>query len=64
MDWEYLDDISKTIDDLAKQDSRERLNAIRFMEMMEFEERGGFSQVLKDIFNPSDLSAMELDSVF
>ena len=32
--------------------------------MMEFEERGGFSQVLKDIFNPSDLSAMELDSVF
>ena len=32
--------------------------------MMEFEERGGFSQVLKDIFNPSDLAAMELDSVF
>ena len=32
--------------------------------MMEFEERGGFCQVLKDIFNPSDLAAMELDSVF
>ena len=32
--------------------------------MMEFEERGGFSQVLKDIFNPADLAAMELDSVF
>ena len=32
--------------------------------MIEFKERGGFSQVLKDIFNPSDMAAMELDSVF
>jgi hypothetical protein len=32
--------------------------------LLAFLERGGFSQVLKDIFNPSDMSAMELDSVF
>lgn len=32
--------------------------------MIDFEERGGFSQVLKDIFNPSDMAAMELDSVY
>ena len=32
--------------------------------MMDFEDKGGFEQVLKDIFNPSDLAAMELDSVF
>ena len=41
MDWEYLDNVSQTIDDLSKQDSHERLNAIRFMEMMEFEEQRG-----------------------
>ncbi len=32
--------------------------------MIEFEERGGFAKVLKDIFNPTDFSSMELDSVF
>ena len=33
-------------------------------ELIEFDERGGFAQVLKDIFNPTDLSSMELDSVY
>jgi hypothetical protein len=33
-------------------------------ELFEFEERGGFPQVLKDIFNPTDQSSMELDSVY
>lgn len=33
-------------------------------ELIEFEERGGFARVLKDIFNPSDNSSIELDSVF
>lgn len=37
----------------------ERENALQ-----SFEEKGGFSQVLKDIFNPSDIAAMELDSVY
>ena len=32
--------------------------------MIEFEERGGFAQVLKDIFNPQDTHSMELDSVY
>ena len=48
----------------AAADAADRLKLMKEKEMMEFEERGGFSQVLKDIFNPSDLSAMELDSVF
>jgi len=33
-------------------------------ELIEFEERGGFAQVLKEIFNPIDQSSMELDSVY
>jgi hypothetical protein len=31
---------------------------------LEFEERGGFAKVLNDIFNPTDLNSMELDSVY
>lgn len=34
------------------------------LELIEFEEMGGFAKVLKDIFNPSDLNSMELDSVY
>jgi hypothetical protein len=30
----------------------------------EFEERGGFARVLRDIFNPTDQSSIELDSVY
>lgn len=32
--------------------------------MQEFQDRGGFSRVLNDIFNPTDLKSLELDSVF
>jgi hypothetical protein len=34
------------------------------LELIEFEERGGFAKVLKDIFNPIEKNAMELDSVY
>ena len=32
--------------------------------MQEFQDKGGFSRVLQDIFNPKDLKSLELDSVF
>lgn len=32
--------------------------------MQDFSDRGGFSKVLNDIFNPTDLKSLELDSVF
>ena len=47
-----------------KEDKRKREEFERDQALIEFEERGGFSRVLKDIFNPSDMAAMELDSVF
>lgn len=33
-------------------------------DLLEFEDRGGFAQVLKEIFSPTDQSSMELDSVY
>ena len=51
----------------AKQKEEERKKREEFerdQALIEFEERGGFAQVLKDIFNPSDMAAMELDSVY
>ena len=57
------EEIQKEKDKAAK-DIADRLKLKKDQEMIAFEERGGFSQVLKDIFNPSDLAAMELDSVF
>lgn len=36
----------------------------RDQDLLEFEERGGFTQVLNDIFKPLDRASMELDSVF
>jgi len=47
-----------------KEDKRKREEFERDQALIEFEEKGGFSQVLKDIFNPSDMAAMELDSVY
>ena len=47
-----------------KEDKRKKEEFERDQALIEFEERGGFSQVLKDIFNPSDMAAMELDSVY
>ena len=47
-----------------KEEKRKREELERENALQKFEEQGGFSQVLKDIFNPSDMAAMELDSVF
>jgi len=48
----------------AEEDRKKREEFEREQALHEFEERGGFAQVLKDIFNPSDMAAMELDSVY
>ena len=48
--------------DLAEKKMRAQIRLDQ--ELFEFEERGGFPQVLKDIFNPTDQSSMELDSVY
>ena len=47
-----------------KRDRRKREEFEREQDLLLFAERGGFSRVLKDIFNPSDMAAMELDSVY
>lgn len=47
-----------------KDEKKKRLMVRLDQELIEFEERGGFAQVLKDIFNPVDQSSMELDSVY
>ena len=48
--------------DLAEKKMRAQIRLDQ--ELFEFEERGGFPQVLKDIFNPTYQSSMELDSVY
>jgi len=56
---------STTGDAVVDKEEKNQRRLVRLdQELIEFEERGGFSQVLKDIFNPSDQSSMELDSVF
>ena len=47
-----------------KNEKKKRQQLKLDQELFEFEERGGFAQVLKDIYNPSDQSSMELDSVY
>ena len=47
-----------------EEDRKKREEFERDQALHEFQERGGFAQVLKDIFNPSDMAAMELDSVY
>lgn len=47
-----------------EEDRKKREEFERDQALIEFEEAGGFAQVLKDIFNPSDMAAMELDSVY
>lgn len=51
-------------DEDDKEEKKKRQQLRLDQELFEFEERGGFAQVLKDIFNPQDPSSMELDSVF
>lgn len=47
-----------------KEERRKREELERENALNDFEQRGGFSRVLSDIFNPSDMAAMELDSVY
>ena len=47
-----------------QEEKRKRLQLKLDQELIEFEERGGFAKVLRDIFNPQDINSMELDSVF
>lgn len=57
-------------DMIAQKEEEERVERIkraqlkRDQEMQEFQDKGGFSRVLNDIFNPVNLKSMELDSVF
>ena len=47
-----------------REEKRKKIQLKRDQELLEFEERGGFIRVLKDIFNPTDKAAMQLDLVF
>ncbi len=46
------------------EEKKKRLQLKLDQELIEFEDKGGFAQVLKEIFNPQDANAVELDSVF
>lgn len=62
---ENLTDEEKQLKAKQKEEERKKREEFeRDQALIEFEERGGFAQVLKDIFNPSDMAAMELDSVY
>ena len=51
--------------EIDDKDERRQKQQLRLStELLEFQERGGFPQVLKDIFNPTDQASMELDSVY
>lgn len=47
-----------------KEELRKKAQLKRDQDLIEFEERGGFVRVLRDIFNPVDKAAMQLDSVY
>lgn len=49
------------------QEKQERLKRIQLKKdqaRQEFQDRGGFTRVLNDIFNPTDMKSLELDSVY
>ena len=46
------------------EEKKKRMQLKMDLELIEFEERGGFAKVLRDIFNPNDVNSMELDSVY
>jgi len=45
-------------------EKKKRLQLKLDLELIEFEEMGGFARVLREIFNPTDLNSLELDSVY
>jgi hypothetical protein len=51
----------------ALEEKLERMKRIQLkkdMDLLEFEDKGGFVRVLNDIFNPQNSNSLELDSVF
>ena len=59
------DQEGKSQEEVDDKDERRQKQQLRLStELLEFQERGGFPQVLKDIFNPTDQASMELDSVY
>ena len=49
---------------MDEEEKKKRLQLKLDLELIEFEEMGGFARVLREIFNPTDLNSMELDSVY
>jgi hypothetical protein len=48
----------------AKDERKKKAQLKHEQDLLDFEARGGFVRVLKDIFNPVDKDAMQLDPVF
>ena len=64
-DFDQMDEEKRAEEERKEKEKRRKREEFQKEQALhDFEERGGFSQVLKDIFNPSDMAAMELDSVF
>ena len=64
---EAIDPMNQTFSSNKEQEKLElikRAQLRRDQAMQEFQDRGGFSRVLNDIFNPNEIKALELDSVF
>lgn len=67
-DNEIKDDASQTNaqadNEQDKEDKKMRQQIRLEQELFDFEDQGGFPKVLREIFNPTDQSSMELDSVY
>ena len=57
-----VDQQRKTMADKVEKEKRAQLK--RDNAMQDFLDKGGFSKVLNDIFNPTDIKSLELDSVY
>jgi hypothetical protein len=57
-----VDQHRKTMADKVEKEKRAQLK--RDNAMQDFLDKGGFSKVLNDIFNPTDVKSLELDSVY
>ena len=57
-----VDQQRKTMADKVEKEKRAQLK--RDNAMQDFLDKGGFSKVLNDIFNPTDVKSLELDSVY
>lgn len=62
-----LDEEGEVVVKDEKQEKGERLKRAQLKRdnaIQDFQDNGGFSRVLQDIFNPTDIKSLELDSVF